>query len=449
MKTPRIIPALLMAVLFTACVTTPEIPESIKAAGWVEVSAKPYVSWWSGIDYTEQIGYAIALKPGFDPLDIRYKNKGAEISGQKQLIKELTFEYRLDALHDVRYRTPEGKIVSVKERRWIKKPGSSVQTFAPWFHEYRIGEIEYSNNNLYPLITLLHEGKTNTTIQMWSGGPIRIPLNLLFQDFRIEYEGLKSTYIVPKNKSNNNPEFVRMTKLLTLSLLFADMDFTQKLRKDSDEIDRSLQSAKIAEETAKRNRIAQEANLFSTYQDFADNARTNIAMLNNRSYWQQGMVYKLVFGGSDVSLNSEYIKAANQTMEGAYANALVQLAQGLLGEALVNQATGRRGTPSADSKYVVFMKHTITDWTSRTRFSSTVMTENGIYPLHIEASTMIDYIQKNHPDGFSYCRGYFVVEQLSPTLVLRPIQLGPIELWQVERDTGVGFDEIIKSAMSK
>ncbi|OHD79166.1 MAG: hypothetical protein A3J97_15680 [Spirochaetes bacterium RIFOXYC1_FULL_54_7] len=62
---------------------------------------------------------------------------------------------------------------------------------------------------------------------------------------------------------------------------------------------------------------------------------------------------------------------------------------------------------------------------------------------------MIDYIQRNYPDGFSYCRGYFVVEQLAPTLILKPIYLGPIELWQIEQDTKTSYDEIIRSAKSK
>ncbi len=445
MKT-RIIATIILAVLVTSCVTTPKTPEEIKAAGWVEVSAEPQQKW-NGLDYTKTRLHPVPVTLGFDPLEVSH-TKNDSMLKRGMLISKLVVEEHADVLHNIQYRRPDGKLVSVKERRWVMLPNRSREIRG--FEQYTIGGKTYATDNIRPLMAEFSGGIRAPGIQVKIGSQmVDIPLNLLFKDMRAQYESLKKEYVIPKNKNENNPEYIRQTKLTGISMILGEIDMVNKLIADYDNIERIAQAAKIAEETAKRNRIAQEANLFSTYQDFADNARTNIAMLNNRSYWQQGIVYKLVFGGSDVTLNSEYVKAANQTMEGAYANALVQLAQGLLGEALVNQATGRRGTPSADSKYIVFMKHTITDWTSRTRFSSTVMTENGIYPLHIEASTMIDYIQKNHPDGFSYCRGYFVVEQLSPTLVLRPIQLGPIELWQVERDTGVGFDEIIKSAMSK
>jgi hypothetical protein len=457
MKT-RISATIILAVLVTSCVTTPKTPEEIQAAGWVEVATEPRFKGLGGLlgaDYKKWSYHPVYVKLGFDPLNVKYKDGTATLS-TGTLISSVTAEFHGDVLYKVRYRTPKGKLVDIKERRWGLIPRTTNEYIGN-ISEYTIDGKIFPGNNLSPLAFKNREEQVNAVIQIrYISKTVKIPLNLLFNELRMEYEALKKKYVIPKNKNANNPDLNNAAKLLSISYLLGDFEYSNKLIADYESIDKTLQAAKEAEEaakkvaeTAKRNRIEQEARLFSTYQDFADNARTNIAMLNNPSYWQQGIVYKLVFGGSDVSLNSEYVKAANPTMEGAYANALVQLAQGLLGEALVNQATGRRGTPSADSKYVVFMMHTITEWPSRTRFSSTVMTENGVYPLHIEASTMIDYIQKIHPDGFSYCRGYFVVEQLSPTLVLRPIQLGPIELWQVERDTGVGFDEIIKSAMSK
>lgn len=231
----------------------------------------------------------------------------------------------------------------------------------------------------------------------------------LLSDLKSEYGNAKAKY------AQATATLDLQKQLAAAATILNDQPFADRLRNDI------ATKGAAADNAAAAKLAAAEAKYYSSYKAFADKDATDLAMLNNRIYWKKGTLHKFSFGGADAEKNypSKYIDT-------------------IFGQ-----------LPNTDRVELPFMMLVIHSWTTETRFVSTIAMTQGVYDLIVETKGMTDWIQQHYPSGFLYCRGYFEVIETAPHLVLRPVMLGGLGPWDIEKATGLIYDDIVRKGIGK
>lgn len=391
--------AAMAMLLFAGCLSAPspaDMPkthEEFIAAGWTEESA--LIDDTQGISSINQ-----TLVGNTVPLDSLSYDRGwisvggMPSSGNPKLADSCTF----DALYLVHYEKDGNRDAWVRETRTrtykidkilfsIKRPQDSTMVLA-----------------IPGVQTVSGSGKLTSFEDL----RLVVDKGVFLQKLRGEYDQAKAKFDLA-TASND----LRST-LLAGAVIFGDADFEALMQGELSKIENEKAKVKAASASA-------ESAQYANFSYFGANAATNLAMLNNPQYWKKDTVYKFGFGGTDTDWSINNLGAASL------------LVPNLLSANLSD----------------VYMNFMITTWETATRFDAMISTPKGVFPMVVETKGMTDWIQQNYPTGFEYCRGYFKVIQNSPSLVLQPITIGGLGKWDIETESSLDYDDIIRQGIGK